>query len=97
MLGLVTIQKDVLLGPAVQIPSGPNTHGTDSIDLPIRLQQGKRVRITIGCDSWIGGGSIVLADVAEQCVIGAGSIVTKPTAPRVIAAGNPARFLSKRC
>ena len=27
MLGSVTLEEDVLLGPAVQIPSGPNLHG----------------------------------------------------------------------
>ena len=40
--------------------------------------------------------SIVLADIAEQTIVGAGSIVTKPAGPRVIVAGNPARPLGDR-
>ncbi len=38
MIGTVTIEEDVLLGPAVQIPSGPNLHGTQRLDIPIREQ-----------------------------------------------------------
>ncbi|QDS88353.1 putative lipopolysaccharide biosynthesis O-acetyl transferase WbbJ [Rosistilla ulvae] len=96
MLGLVTLQQDVLLGPAVQIPSGPQTHGTTRLDIPIRLQPGKQARVTVGRDSWIGAGAIVLADIGEQTIVGAGSIVTKPTASRVIVVGNAANPLSGR-
>ncbi|QDS96364.1 Putative acetyltransferase [Roseimaritima multifibrata] len=96
ILGLVTLEADVLLGPAVQIPSGPMTHGIERLDVSIRSQPGQRQRITVGRDSWIGGGSIVLADVQQQTVVGAGSIVTKPTGPRVIVVGNPARPLASR-
>ena len=50
ILGLVTLKDDVLLGPCVQIPSGPKTHGTDSLDSLIREQPGEMVRVTIGYD-----------------------------------------------
>ncbi|QDV14263.1 putative lipopolysaccharide biosynthesis O-acetyl transferase WbbJ [Rosistilla oblonga] len=96
MLGLVTLQQDVLLGPAVQIPSGPQTHGTARLDIPIRQQPGTQVRVTVGRDSWIGAGAIVLADVGDQTIVGAGSIVTKPTASRVVVVGNPAAPLYDR-
>ncbi|QDV43219.1 Putative acetyltransferase [Stieleria neptunia] len=96
MIGLATLDDDVLLGPAVQIPSGPQSHGISRLDVPIRDQSGTLQRISIGRDSWIGGGSFVLADVAEQCVVGAGSIVTKPTQPQTISVGNPARPVGKR-
>ncbi|MDA8698229.1 acyltransferase [Rhodopirellula sp.] len=96
MLGWVHLQEDVLLGPYVQIPSGPMTHGIERLDVPIRLQPGERKQITIGRDSWIGAGSIVLADVAEQNVIAAGSVVTKPTDPATINAGIPSERLKAR-
>ena len=96
MLGLVTLEQDVLLGPAVQIPSGPMTHGIERLDTPIRSQPGSQRRLTVGRDSWIGAASIILADVAEQTVVGAGSIVTKPTPPSAIMAGNPAKQLADR-
>ena len=96
MLGDVIISEDVLLGPAVQIPSGPHTHGIYDLDTPIRLQPGSRQTITINRDTWVGAGSIILADVAEQNVIAAGSIVTKPTEPQTINAGTPAKMIKAR-
>jgi len=35
-LGLVHLQRDVLIASGVQIPSGPDTHGTERVDIPIR-------------------------------------------------------------
>jgi acetyltransferase-like isoleucine patch superfamily enzyme len=52
--------------------------------------------VTIGCDSWIGDRSIVLADVGQHCVIGAGSVVPKPIPDYAIAVGNPARVIRFR-
>lgn len=97
MLGLVTLEQDVLLGPAVQIPSGPNIHGIDELATPIRVQPGRIARITVGTNSWIGANSIVLADVQEQTVVGAASVVTKTWPSRTIIAGNPARVIRDRC
>ncbi len=96
MLGWVTLEQDVLLGPAVQIPSGPHTHGTRSLDQPIRTQLGNPHCVTIGRDSWIGAASIILANVGEQCVIGAASVVTKPIQPQSIATGSPATVIRSR-
>lgn len=96
MLGLVTLKDDVLLGPSVQIPSGPMTHGFERMDIPMRLQQGTKKRITVATDSWIGTQSIVLADIGDHTVIGAGSVVTKVVSSAVIAAGNPAKPIRRR-
>lgn len=96
MLGLVTLEKDVLLGPAVQIPSGGATHGFEKSDTPIRLQKGCQSRITIGPDCWIGAGSVVLTNVRAHSVVGAGSVVTKEHSENSILAGNPARFVRER-
>ncbi|QEG42476.1 acyltransferase [Roseimaritima ulvae] len=96
MLGSVTLERDVLLGPHVQIPSGPHTHGIERLDVPIRHQPGCPQRITVGQDSWIGAGSIVLADIATQTVVAAGAVVTKPQPPRTIIGGCPAKVLRHR-
>ncbi len=90
-LGWVSIGDDTLLGPSVQIPSGPKAHTFDRLDIPIRNQPGESRRVLIGRDSWIGAGSIVMADVGDQSVVGAGSVVTKPIPPRSLAAGVPCR------
>jgi len=96
MIGDVTLEDDVLLGSHVSIINGNRQHGIERLDVPIREQPGEYPRVTIGRDSWIGDRSIVMADVGAQCVIGAGSVVTKPLPPRAIAVGNPARVLRYR-
>lgn len=96
MLGLVTLEDDVLLGPAVQIPSGPKTHGTSSTSQPIRVQRGKLRRVTVARDCWIGCNAVILEDQAEQTIVGAGSIVTKKYGVRQIIAGNPGVPIKQR-
>jgi acetyltransferase-like isoleucine patch superfamily enzyme len=95
-LGDVTLEDDVLLGSHVSIPNGGGQHGIDQLDVPIREQPGTWPRVTIGRDSWIGDRSIVMADVGRHCVIGAGSVVTRPIPDYAIAVGNPARVIRFR-
>ena len=95
-LGLVHLQRDVLLAAAVHVPSGPDTHGIDDLTRPIREQPGRQRMVTIGAGSWIGSGSVVLADVGGDTVVGAGSVVTRPLPDRVLAAGAPARVIRSR-
>lgn len=96
MIGDVTLEDDVLLGSHVSIINGNKQHGIDRLDVPIREQPGEYPRITIGRDSWIGDRSVVMANVGEQCVVGAGSVVPKALPERAIAVGNPARVLRFR-
>jgi acetyltransferase-like isoleucine patch superfamily enzyme len=95
-LGDVTLEDDVLLGSNVSIMNGSGQHGIDRLDVPIREQPGVWPRITIGADTWIGDRAIVMADVGKHCVIGAGSVVTKPVPDYAIAVGLPARVVRFR-
>ncbi len=95
-LGLVHLERDVLVASGVQIPSGPDTHGTTRLDIPIRDQPGNPVMVCVGEGSWIGSGAIVLANVGRHCVIAAGSVVTKQIPDYSVAAGVPARVLRDR-
>jgi acetyltransferase-like isoleucine patch superfamily enzyme len=90
-LGEVTLEDDVLIGSHVSIVNGGAQHGIDRLDVPIREQPGTFPRITIGCDSWIGERSVIQANVGRHCVIGAGSVVTKPIPDYAVAVGVPAR------
>lgn len=52
-------------------------------------------KIEVGENSFIGDSAIVLPGVriGQNCIVGAGSIVTKDIADGSVVAGNPARFL----
>jgi len=95
-LGLVHLERDVLIAASVQIPSGGKTHYFNDPTKPIREQGGERRMVTVGAGAWIGTGAILLADVGKGTVVAAGSVVTKPLPDGVIAAGVPARVLRPR-
>jgi virginiamycin A acetyltransferase len=95
-IGLAHLERDVLLAAGVHVPSGSQTHGTESIDVPIREQPGALKLVTIGRGSWIGSGAIVMANVGEDSVVAAGSVVTRPIPARAIAGGVPAKVIRER-
>jgi len=95
-IGLAHIERDVLVGAAVHIPSGAETHGIDDLDVPIRDQPGRQHLVTIGAGSWIGSAAVVMADIGPHSVIGAGSVVTRPLPGSMIAAGAPAKVVRSR-
>jgi acetyltransferase-like isoleucine patch superfamily enzyme len=95
-LGDVTLEDDVLLGSQVSIMNGGAQHGIERLDIPIREQPGVWPRVTIGRDTWIGDRAVVLADVGCHCVIGSGSIVTKPIPDYAVAVGAPAKVIRFR-
>jgi virginiamycin A acetyltransferase len=95
-LGLVCLERDVLLASGVQIPSGGMTHYFDDPSRPIREQGGERRMVTVGAGSWIGTGAIVLADVGKGTVVAAGAVVTRPLPDNVIAGGVPAKVIRSR-
>jgi virginiamycin A acetyltransferase len=95
-LGDVTLEDDVLLGSHVSVANGGSQHGIERLDIPVREQPGKWARVTIGRDSWIGDRAVILANVGKHCVVGAGSVVTKPLPDYAIAVGVPAKVVRYR-
>jgi len=96
VIGDVSLGDDVLLGSQVSVMNGARQHGIGRLDVPVREQPGEWPKITIGQDTWIGDHAIVMADIGEHCVIGAGSVVTKPVPDYAIAVGNPAKVVKYR-
>jgi acetyltransferase-like isoleucine patch superfamily enzyme len=96
MIADADIGRDVLLGSNVHLLSGKAQHGTADPEVLIRLQPRRNDMIRVGANTWIGNGSIVMANIGEGCVIGAGSVVTHDIPDRCIAGGNPARVLRRR-
>jgi maltose O-acetyltransferase len=81
------------LGPFVRILTGSHVYAndvlrrgpksTEDLDLPVRVER--------GC--WLGMGTMVLPGVtiAEGCVVAAGTLINKSTAPNGLYAGVPAK------
>lgn len=84
----VTIGDNVKIGPNCQIytPQHPKDHvlRRDTVETAYP--------VTIGEDTWLGGGVIVLPGVTigKRCIIGAGSVVTRDIPDDSVAVGNPA-------
>ena len=68
----------------------------DRLDAPIQDQGGVFQQLHIGHNTWIGNSTVVMADVAADSVIGAGSVVVHPIPARSVAAGNPAVVKKER-
>lgn len=95
-IGWALVGRDVLVGSAVHIPSGPDTHGIADPARPIREQPGTPRPVSVGAGCWIGSAAIVMHDIGEGTVVAAGAVVTRPLPAGVIAGGIPAKILRSR-
>ncbi len=93
VIGKCSIGADTIIGSGVHILSGNQQHRFSDSNTLIRMQTGVFTPITIGQDCWIGSNVTLLADIKSHCVIGAGSVVTKPLPTCSVAAGNPCKFI----
>ena len=89
----VKIGNDVMFGRSVTIMGGD--HNMSKVGIPMRYVKsgGTNIPIIIEDDVWVGSNVIILKGVvlAEGCVIGAGSVVTKSMLPYTICVGNPCK------
>jgi virginiamycin A acetyltransferase len=95
-VGWADIGDNVLLGSNVHVLSGRMQHGIADVSVPIRLQERGDHKVTIGADTWIGNGAIVMANVGRKCVVGAGSVVVNDIEDYTVVGGHPARALKRR-
>jgi acetyltransferase-like isoleucine patch superfamily enzyme len=89
ILGMCSIGNNVLIGSNVDIIAGQYTHRFDDPSIPI-CEQGQQFRqVCIGCNSWIGNSAVIMNDVGDGAIIGAGSVVVKSIPAGSVAVGNP--------
>ena len=85
----VCFGDNVFIGPNCNFYTA--CHPLDVKSRNIGLEYAKP--ITIGDNVWLGGNVTILPGVTigNNCVIGAGSVLTKDVPPNTVYAGNPAR------
>ncbi len=92
----IVIEDDVMFATNINITDA--LHGYEKTDVPYKYQTMTRNKpITIGSGSWIGQNVVILPGVTigRQCIVGANSTVTHSIPDCTIAAGSPARVISK--
>jgi len=92
-VGKITFGDNCLLAPNVSIYTAGHPIHPDSRNSLYEYG----IDVTIGDNVWLGGNVIVCPGVTigSNCVIGAGSVVTKDIPDWSLAAGNPCRVIRK--
>lgn len=77
----------------------PQNHNYEDVTVPFRLQGVTQKGIKIGSNCWIGSKVTVLDGViiGDNCVIAAGSVVTKSIESNSVIAGVPAKIIKQIC
>lgn len=94
--GHLSIGSNVLIGPNVTVYT--QNHNYKHRQTLINEQGYDQKKVVIESDVWIASNAVILPGVtiAEGCVIGASSVVTKSTEPYGVYAGTPAKLLFRR-
>lgn len=93
--GLI-LGDDVLVSPNCTILT--SNYKYDRLDLPLPEQGTVSKGVRIGHRVWIGANSVVLdgADIGDNVIVSAGSVVSGPIKANTIVLGNPARVIFTR-
>ncbi len=95
-VGFADIGDDVMLANGVEILSGGREHAVRGDDgAAMREQPQTYSRVRIGRGAWIGVNAIIMADVGEHAIVGAGAVVNRPIPARCLAVGVPARVVRR--
>lgn len=89
----ITIGDDFLFSDTICIRTG-DSHSI--VDLKgLRINQA--IDVTLGNHVWVGNQVIILkgTEIADNCVVGSGSVVTKKFTNNLVIAGNPARVVKE--
>ena len=93
VIGDAVIGEESLIATRVSILSGRNQHAHRPDGSLIPFSRDRAALVTIGRDTWIGEGAIVMADVGDRCIVASGAVVTAPVESGHVVGGNPARVI----
>ena len=94
--GGIELGDDVLVSPNCSIIA--SNYQFDRLDLPLQQQGTQSKGIRIGHRVWLGSNCVVLdgADIGDNVIVSAGSVVSGALAPNTIVQGNPPKVIFTR-
>jgi acetyltransferase-like isoleucine patch superfamily enzyme len=94
--GGLTLGDDVLVSPNCSILTG--NYNFDRLDTPLQEQGTNSKGVRIGHRVWIGVNSVVLdgADIGDNVIVSAGSVVSGAVKANSVVLGNPAKVIFTR-
>lgn len=84
LIGIASIGDDTMLADHVQVLSGQHQHTASDPSRRMQDEQQVFTRVRISRNSWVGTNVVVMADIGDQCIVGAGSVVTPPSLTTVL-------------
>jgi acetyltransferase-like isoleucine patch superfamily enzyme len=92
----LTLGDDVLISPNCAILTG--TYVFDRLHVPLQEQGTESKPVRIGHRVWVGSNSVVLpgAEIGDDAIVSAGSVVGGTVPPNTIVLGNPAKVIFTR-
>ena len=90
-IGFADIGDEAMLADGVTVLSGGREHDQADPDSSLHDQGQTLKQVVIGKGAWIGAGAIIMADVGDHAIVGAGAVVNRPIPSGVVAAGVPAK------
>lgn len=95
-IGLAEVGDYAVISSYVSALSGAKQHDFSKTDKSVLDGPEYFSKLKIGSRIFIGEKSLIMADIGDDCVIGAGSVVVKEIPAGKIAVGNPAKVIKDR-
>lgn len=88
-LGMCHIGDHATIGSNVDLLSGRRHHGFADPTQSVQTQGGQLATIRVGRNTWLGNSCVVMDDIGEGAVVGAGAVVVQPVPAGAVVVGNP--------
>ncbi len=95
ILGRVRLGAGALIGNRVSVMNGRRQHERGTDGRLTACDMGALPTVRVGEETWVGEGSLIMADVGSRCTVAAGSVVASPVPEGCVVGGNPIRFISR--